>query len=190
APNNTLVVGAADKSIGFVTLHFERVLVGNTKNITGLAYSPGGEAIYTASEDGTVRRYQTGDGAQQWAQNHGAVIHDLAISPDGNLLATAGENNQVRVWAAPNGGNGPQPALAGFTAPVKSVAFSLDSAHLYSGTPNHRAFLPDVKSGVVEQMYAEHGGAFEALAAGGETGKLFITSGAEKSLRAFPLAFE
>src|SRR4029077_9167027 len=158
APNNTLVVGAADKSIGFVTLHFERVLVGNTKNITGLAYSPGGDAVYSSSEDGTVRRYQTGDGAQAWAQNHGAVIHDLAISADGNLLATAGENNQVRVWAAPNGGNGPQPALAGFTAPVKSVAFSLDNNHLASGTANNLVIVHDIKTGVIEQIDAAHAG--------------------------------
>ncbi|HEV3025780.1 MAG TPA: hypothetical protein VGX76_25075, partial [Pirellulales bacterium] len=50
--------------------------------------------------------------------------------------------------------------------------------------------MHDVKTGVVEQMYADHGGAVEALAAAGETGKLFITSGADKSIRAFPLVFE
>src|SRR5258708_4405909 len=168
----------------------ERPLAGNTKAITGLAYSPSGDAIYTSCEDGSLRRYQTADGAQQWAQNHGAVIHELALSPDGNLLATAGENSQVRVWAAASGGNGPQAALAGFTAPVKSVAFSLDGAHLASGTANNLVFVHDVKTGVVEQMYAEHGGAVEALAAAGETGKIFITSSADKSIRAFPLVFE
>src|SRR5258708_17334878 len=115
----------------------ERPLAGNTKAITGLAYSPSGDAIYTSCEDGSLRRYQPADGAQQWAQNHGAVIHELALSPDGNLLATAGENNQVRVWAAANGGNGPQPALAGFAAPFQSVAFSLASAHLSTRTANH-----------------------------------------------------
>ncbi len=189
APAN-IVVGSADKTITALSLHFERVLVGNTKNITGLFYSPGGDAVYSSSEDGTVRRYQTGDGAQAWAQNHGAVIHDLAISPDGNLLATAGENNQVRVWQAANGGNGPQPALAGFTAPVKSVAFSLDNNHLASGTANNLVFVHDVKTGLVEQISAEHAGAVEALAAAGETGKLFISSGADKSIRSFSLVFE
>src|SRR5262249_32500755 len=74
APGNVLL-GAADKSIALVSLRFERRLQGNTKAITGLAYSPGGEAIYNTSEDGTVRRYQVADGAQQWAQNHGAAIH-------------------------------------------------------------------------------------------------------------------
>ncbi len=195
-PNGTQV--AAGFSDGQIALFkadvaeppLERPLAGNTKAITGLAYSPTGDAIYTSCEDGSLRRYQPADGAQQWAQNHGAVIHELALSPDGNLLATAGENNQVRVWAAANGGNGPQPALAGFAAPVTSVTFSLDSGHLASGTSNNFVFVHDVKTGVVEQMYAEHGGAVEALAATGETGKLFITSGADKSIRAFPLVFE
>ncbi|MFN0055936.1 MAG: c-type cytochrome domain-containing protein [Planctomycetales bacterium] len=168
----------------------ERMLVGNTKAITGLAYAPGGEAVYTSSEDGTVRRYQTADGAAQWGQNHGAPIHDLALSADGALLATAGENNQVRIWMAANGGGGPQPALAGFTAPVRSVAFSLDNLHLASGTANNQVWIHDVKTAVVEQMYVTHAGSIEALAAAGETGKEFITSSADKTVRSFALSFE
>ena len=189
APGN-IVVGANDKSLTAHVLHYERLLAGNTKNITGLVYSPTGDAIYSASEDGTVRRYQSADGAQAWAQNHGAVIHDLAISADGNLLATAGENNQVRIWAAPNGGNGPQPALAGFTGPVKSVAFSLDNNHVASGTANNLVFVHDVKTAVVEQIFAEHTGSVEALAAAGENGKVFISTGADKSVQTFPALFE
>jgi WD40 repeat protein len=80
--------------------------------------------------------------------------------------------------------------LAGFAAPVKSVAFSLDNAHVASGTANNLVLVHDVKTGAVEQVFAEHAGAVEAIAAAGENGKLFITSGAEKSIRAFPLAFE
>jgi WD40 repeat protein len=185
-----LLIGSADKAITLYSLHFERFLPGNAKGITGLAFSPQGDAVYSSSEDGTVRRYAAANAAQQWAQNHGAPIHDLALSPDGNLLATAGDNNQVRVWAAANGGNGPQPTLAGFAAPVKSVAFSLDNAHIASGTANNLVLVHDVKSGAVEQVFAEHAGAVEAIAAAGENGKLFITSGAEKSLRSFPLVFE
>jgi WD40 repeat protein len=186
----TLLIGSADKAITLYSLHFERMLPGNAKAITGLAFSPAGDAVYSACEDGNVRRFATANGTQQWAQSHGAAIHDLALSPDGNLLATAGENNQVRVWAAANGGNGPQPALAGFAAPVKSVAFSLDNAHIASGTANNLVLVHDVKTAAVEQVFAEHAGAVEAVAAAGENGKLFITSGAEKSIRAFVLGFE
>ncbi|MBS0264343.1 MAG: hypothetical protein JSS02_20570 [Planctomycetes bacterium] len=188
-PNNTLVIGGNDKSLAAVTLHFERSLVGNTKTISGLAYSPAGDAIYASSEDGTVRRYNA-DGNQAWAQNHGAAIHDLALSPDGNLLATAGENNQVRVWQAANGGGGPQAALGGFTAPVKSVAFSLDNLHLASGTANNQIVVHDVKTAAVEQISATHTGAVEALAAAGENGKVFISTGADKTVQSFALLFE
>lgn len=188
--SGNLVIGSTDKAIALYSLHFERFLAGNAKSVSGLAFSPAGDAVYSSSEDGTVRRYLAGTGVQQWLQNHGAVIHDLALSPDGNLLATAGENNQVRVWMAANGGNGPQPVLAGFTAPVKAVAFSLDNAHLASGMANNLVLVHDLKTGVVEQLYAENTGAIEGLAAAGETGRLFITTSADKSVRAFPLVFE
>lgn len=168
----------------------ERLLAGNTKAITGLAYTLGGEAVYSSSEDGTVRRYQMADGAQQWAQNQGAAIHDLALSPDGALLATAGENNQVRVWNAADGGNGPQPALAGYTAPVKSVAFTLDNLRIASGTANNQVFIHDLKTGVIDELFVTHAGAVESLAAAGESGREFITSSADKTIRSFALTFE
>jgi len=187
----TLILGSADKAISLNTLHIERLLPGNMKAITGLVFSPPGDAVYTASEDGSVRRFVAATGAQQWTQPHGAAIHELAMSPDGNLLATAGENNQVRIWVAASGGPGPQPALAGFTAPVKSVAFSLDNLHIASGTANNLVYVHDVKTAVIEQIFAEHApGAVESIAAAGENGKLFITSGADKSIRSFPFVFE
>ena len=78
----------------------EKALAGNTQAITGLAYAPGGEAVYSSAADGNIRRYQVSDGAQQWAQGHGAAVHDLALSADGQFLASAGENNQVKIWQA------------------------------------------------------------------------------------------
>ena len=69
-----------------------------------------------------------------------------------------GENNQVRVWAG--GQRRSRPAaygMAGFTAPVKSVAFSLDNLHIASGTANNLVFVHDVKTAAIEQIFAEHG---------------------------------
>ena len=185
---NSLLLGTADKAITLQSIHFERSLPGHMKSITGLVYTPAGDALYTAGEDGTVRRFVTANGQQQYSQNHGASIHDLALSADGTLLATAGENNQVHVWVAANGGNGPKPVLEGFTAPVRSVAFSLDNLHIASGTADNLVLVHNAKTGALEQVFAEHAGPVEALAAAGETGKQFISSSGDKTIRSWPLS--
>jgi WD40 repeat protein len=168
----------------------EKALAGNTQAITGLAYAPGGEAVYSAASDGNVRRYQVADGAQQWAQAHGAAIHDLALSADGQFLATAGENNQVKIWQAANGAGGPKPVLEGFSAPVRSVTFTLDNTKVVSGTANNQLVVHDAKTGLLEEIAVRHGGAVEAVASAGETGRQIISSSADKTVVSAPLAFE
>jgi len=78
----------------------------------------------------------------------------------------------------------------GLCGPVKSVAFSLDNAHLASGTANNLVIVHDIKTGIVEQLDATHTGASRRWAAAGETGKLFVVSSADKSISTFSLVFE
>ena len=168
----------------------EKMLAGNPAAITGLAYANGGEAVYTACADGGLRRFQVADGAQQWAQSHGAAINDLALSPDGNLLATAGENAQVKIWQAANGAAGPKPVLEGFSAPVRSVAFAGDNVHVASGTANNLVLIHDSKTGIVEEVSGDHAGPVEALAFAGETGRQLYSTSGDKTLRTRGPAFE
>jgi WD40 repeat protein len=168
----------------------ERMLAGNGQAITGLVYSPQGESVFSACADGNLRRYQVSDGAQQWAQAHGAAIHDLAQSPDGQFLATAAENNQVRIWVAANGSAAPKPALEGFPAAVRSVAFAADNTRLAAGTANNLVFIEDFKTGVIEQIISDHAGSVEALAYAGENARMLISASADKLTRLHLPAFE
>lgn len=168
----------------------EKMLAGNTQAISGLAYANGNEAVYSSAADGTVRRYQVSDGAQQWAQNHGAAIHDLALSPDGQFLATAGENNQVKIWQAANGAGGPKPVLEGFTGPVRAVVFAADNNHLASGTATGQVVFHEFKMGVIEEISVDHTGSVEAIALSGEAGKTLLTTGADKTVRTRNVSFE
>ena len=181
-----LITGTADKALTVHTLNYDRSLVHPAMAITGMAFSPAGEFVYTTCEDGHFRRFNPADGSQQFAQNHGAKILDLAMSADGQWLATAGENNQTRVWNR-DGGNGPQAGLAGMAAPVRSVAFAFDNEHIASGTADNKVFVHNLKTGQVVQMSLDHAGPIEALAAAGDDGKLFVVAAADKALKSFPL---
>jgi hypothetical protein len=105
-----LLIGSADKAITLYSLHFERLLPAMPKGSQDWR-SVRREMRFTAHPK-TARRGDyavVANGARQWTQNHGAVIHDLALSPDGNLSPPPAKTTRSASFAAANGGNGPQP---------------------------------------------------------------------------------
>lgn len=184
---NSVVVGQADKAIVVTATHIERTLAGNMKAITGLQFNRGGDALFTSSEDGTIRRYVVANGQQQFAANHGAPVHDLDQSVDGNWLASAGENMEIRLWNAGNGAAGPKPQLGGFGAPVKSVTFAAAGQQVVGGAANNQVLVFSVATGLPVQAFAEHAGAVEAIAATGDQERMIVSSGADKTVKSWSL---
>ncbi|HVX10225.1 MAG TPA: c-type cytochrome domain-containing protein [Pirellulales bacterium] len=182
---NEVLAGSGNKQLQLVTLHFERPFLGHTGKISGLAYSNDGGLLFTSGADGTVRGFQTGDAAQRYAANAGGPVHAIAISPDGNWLATAGEDKTVRVFNSGNGSPGPKPPFAGFTAPVKSVAFSADGQLVIGGGAESIAF--NTTSGDTVQAFAEQTG-IVGLASAGDKGELVVSASTDKSIRVWALS--
>ena len=83
-------------------------MLGHSGVVLGLAYSPDGRRIATASADRTVKIWDAENGQELLTlRAHGAPVVCVAFSPDGRYLASASADkpSQVRVWDA-----GPQPA--------------------------------------------------------------------------------
>ena len=185
---NSLVIGQNDKVIVAVTTHIERTLAGNTKAITDLQFNRGGDALFTSSEDGTIRRYVTANGQQQFAANHGAPVYDIDQSVDGNWLASAGENKEIRIWNAGNGGAGPKPQLQGFAAAVRSVAFASAGTEVVGGAADNQVLVFNLMSGLATQTFTEHAGPVETLAAMGAQDKIIVSAGADKTIKQWSLS--
>ena len=109
------------------------------KGVNGVALSPDGKTLASASDDGTVRLWDLATRKAVGAPLTGHIgpVTSVAFSPDGKTLASAGADNMVRLWdlANPN----PKPVgLTGHRSRVTSVAFSPDGKTLasagYDGT--------------------------------------------------------
>ncbi len=184
-----VVAVSADKKIVRQALHAERALVGPAAKITRLAFKPAGTVLYVASEDGTLRGYETTTGAQTFSAANVAPVHDMALSPDGKLLAAACEDKQVRLWNAENGAPAAKPLLAGFTAGVTSVAFAPDSARVVAASAAPGEVLVfGVASGLAEQSFAELPAPATALAAIGDKDVLVLSAAADKGIKIWTLA--
>jgi WD40 repeat protein/DNA-binding SARP family transcriptional activator len=112
--------------------------------VSGVAFSPDGSRVATASLEGAARTWdaKTGEHLGTFSGHRGDVTA-LDYSPDGSRIATGGEDGTARVWDASTGQQ--LVVLAGHTFDIEDVAFTQDGDRLLTSSIDGTTRLWDVR---------------------------------------------
>ena len=114
-------------------------LIGHTDSVTGVAYSPDGHRLASASARQHARLWNPDIDAiiRQPLIGHDDAVNAVAYSPNGHRLASGSDDMTVRLWN-PDAGAAIGNPLKGHTAAVTSVAFSRMGIGWSAAAPTRR----------------------------------------------------
>jgi len=127
---------------------------GHTAAIFGVAFSPDGKRLATASADKTAKVWDAVDGTEVFTMTHNDWVYSVAFSPEcvsppeapaERCLATASQDGTATVWDADSGQE--LLTLSGHTGAVRDVTFSPDGRRLATASADGTAKVWDAVDG-------------------------------------------
>jgi WD40 repeat protein len=132
-----------------------RVFSGHRGRVMRATFSPNGETILTASEDGSARLWETATGKQlRVFSGHRGLLDSAFFSPDGKTIVTASWDGTAKIWNADSGDL--IRTLRGHERALSSAVFSPDGNHIATAARDSTVRIWDVATGRVLRVLRGH----------------------------------
>ncbi len=115
----------------------DEVFEGHRGPIVGLAVSPDGSTLASASWDSSIRLWPLHSGAKRVLVGHTQNVNGVAFAPDGKSLVSVGYDLTLRIWPLPDG----SPEVITLPSPLNAVAVAADGEIAAAGADGWVRFL-------------------------------------------------
>lgn len=134
---------------------FCRILLGHTREVNGVAFSPDAKTLVSGSLDRSIRMWdsQTGRLAQVIQTDMQGVMC-LCLSPDGEMMVSGHTDHTIHLWDSQT--KQIKHTLCGHTEKITTLAFSPDGETLASGSYDCLVYLWNVQTGEVLHVLEDH----------------------------------
>jgi WD40 repeat protein/energy-coupling factor transporter ATP-binding protein EcfA2 len=156
-------------------------LRGHQSPVWSATFSPDGQSIASAGDDGTVRLWdRQGNPIGQPFRGHKGYVHSVAFSLDGQYIVSGGGDSTVRLWDKQ--GNPIGQPFQGHQGEVRSVAFSPNGQYIASGGDDSTVRLWDKQGNSIGQPFQGHQGKIWSVAFSPD-GRYIVSSSADNTIR-------
>ena len=132
-PDNVSKVQAKLQETLYNRIQEKQRLEGHSNKVNAAVYSPDGKTLASASQDNTVKLWNTEDGSLLFTlEGHSDSVNAVVYSPDGKTLASASQDNTVKLWNTEDGSL--LYTLKGHSNWVNAVVYSPDGKTLASAS--------------------------------------------------------
>jgi WD40 repeat protein len=164
------------------------VLRGHKEAVYGVAFSPDGKFVLTASGDPSIKVWQLPDGKEvktfSGPNGHKQIVLAVAVSPDGTEFATAGADNSAKIWDFPSSKHLREFAQGDLG---KAVAASNDGTRIAAGDKAGKVKIWNAADGKLLHDLAAHKGPVTGLAFS-PNGQTLVSCGQDTTLRFWNVA--
>ncbi|MCY6494585.1 beta-propeller domain-containing protein [Leptolyngbya sp. GGD] len=134
-----------------------RTLTGHTAWVNGVAVTPNGRYILSASWDNTVKVWELSTGKEvRTLTGHTNSVMDVAVTSDGRYILSASSDNTVKVWELSTGKE--VHSLTGHTDSVKGVAVTPDGRYILSASKDNTVKVWELSTGKEVHSLTGHTG--------------------------------
>lgn len=132
-----------------------RLVLHHDSEVWGVAYSPDGQQIATASQNNTAKFWDATTGQPLFIlAGHTAPVNSIAYNPDGTRVATASDDYTAKLWDPVTGEE--LLTFSGHRDAVFDIAFSPDGRRLATASNDGTAKVWEVETGKELLTFSGH----------------------------------